>query len=83
MIKLLLVELHTLDLLRNFAIFTLYSGVINKAKLAVEEAFILFRDHLVFTKTRLLILTPLKPNFYIVKLGFTWVFIIFLILLRK
>ena len=31
------------------------------------------------TKTRLYIFDPLKPHFYIVKLGFTGVFIIFLI----
>ena len=29
------------------------------------------------------ILTPLKPHFYTVKLGFTGVYIIFLILLKK
>ena len=31
------------------------------------------------TKTCLYIFDPLKPHFYIVKLGFTWVFIMFLI----
>ena len=31
------------------------------------------------TKTAYIILTPLKPQFYIVKLGFTGVYIIFLI----
>ena len=35
------------------------------------------------TKTRLYNLDPLKPNFYIVKLGFTGVYIIFLILLKN
>ena len=30
-----------------------------------------------------IILTPLKPHFYIVKLGFTWVYIIFLISAQK
>ena len=32
-----------------------------------------------FTKTRLFNVGPLKPHFYIVKLGFTGVYIIFLI----
>ena len=35
------------------------------------------------TKTRLYNFDPLKPQFYIVKLGFTGVYIIFLILLKK
>ena len=35
------------------------------------------------TKTRLYNFDPLKPHFYIVKLGFTWVYIIFLILLQN
>ena len=35
------------------------------------------------TKTRLYISDPLKPHFYIVKLGFTGVYIIFLILLKN
>ena len=35
------------------------------------------------TKTRLYNSDPLKPHFYIVKLGFTGVYIIFLILLKK
>ena len=35
--------------------------------------------HILITKTCLYIFDPLKPHFYIVKLGFTGVFIIFLI----
>ena len=35
------------------------------------------------TKTRLYDFDPLKPHFYIVKLGFTGVYIIFLILLKN
>ena len=35
------------------------------------------------TKTRLYNFDPLKPHFYIVKLGFTGVYIIFLILLKN
>ena len=35
------------------------------------------------TKTRLYIFDPLKPHFYIVKLGFTGVYIIFLIFAQK
>ena len=35
--------------------------------------------NLAFTKTCLYNFDPLKPHFYIVKLGFTWVYIIFLI----
>ena len=35
------------------------------------------------TKTGLYNFDPLKPHFYIVKLGFTGVYIIFLILLKK
>ena len=37
----------------------------------------------IITKTRLYNFDPLKPHFYIVKLGFTRVYIIFLILLKK
>ena len=35
------------------------------------------------TKTRLYNLDPLKPHFYMVKLGFTGVYIIFLISVQK
>ena len=35
------------------------------------------------TKTRLCNVDPLKPHFYIVKLGFTWVYISFLFLLKN
>ena len=35
------------------------------------------------TKTRLYNFDPLKPHFYIVKLGFTGVYIIFLLLLKN
>ena len=35
------------------------------------------------TKTRLYNFDPLKPHYYIVKLGFTWVYIIFLISAQK
>ena len=35
------------------------------------------------TKTRLYNFDPLKPHFYIIKLGFTGVYIIFLILLKQ
>ena len=35
------------------------------------------------TKTSLYNFDPLEPHFYIVKLGFTWVYIIFLVLLRN
>ena len=35
------------------------------------------------TKKRLYNFDPLKPHFYIVKLGFTWVYVIFLILLKN
>ena len=37
----------------------------------------------IITKTRLYNFDPLKPDFYIVKLGFTGVYIIFLISARK
>ena len=37
----------------------------------------------VIMKTRLYNFDPLKPQFYIVNLGFTGVYIIFLILLKK
>ena len=39
--------------------------------------------HLNITKTCLYYLDPLKPHFYIVKLGFTGVYIIFLFLLKN
>ena len=35
------------------------------------------------TKTRLYNFNPLKPHFYMEKLGFTWVFIIVLIAAQK
>ena len=38
---------------------------------------------LFITKTRLYNFDPLKPHFYIVKLGFTGVYIIFLILVEN
>ena len=41
------------------------------------------RDPLAITKTRLYNFDPLKPHFYIVKLGFTGVYIIFLISAQK
>ena len=37
----------------------------------------------IITKTRLYTFDPLKPNFYVVKLGFTGVHINFLILLKN
>ena len=37
----------------------------------------------IITKTCLYNIDPLKPNFYVVKLGFTWVYIIFLISAQK
>ena len=37
----------------------------------------------IITKTCLYNIDPLKPHFYIVKLGFTGVYIIFLILLKN
>ena len=37
------------------------------------------KNNATITKTRLYNFDPLKPNFYIVKLGFTGVYIIFLI----
>ena len=43
----------------------------------------LYAGLLNITKTRLYNLTPLKPFFYIVKLRFTKVYIIFLILIKK
>ena len=39
-------------------------------------------SHHTITKTRLYDFDPLKPHFYIVKLGFTGVYLIFLILLK-
>ena len=39
----------------------------------------LLKLHFIIMKTRLYNLDPLKPHFYIVKLGFTGVYIIFLI----
>ena len=44
---------------------------------------LIIQFRLIITKTRLYNFNPLKPHFYIVKLGFTGVYIIFLILLKK
>ena len=41
------------------------------------------RNFVNITKTRLYNFDPLKPHFYIVKLGFTGVYIIFLFLLKS
>ena len=38
-----------------------------------------FHSHVIITKTRLYNFDPHKPHFYIVKLGFTGVYIMFLI----
>ena len=40
-------------------------------------------DHIFITKTRLYNFDPLKPHFYIVKLGFTGVYLVFLFLLKN
>ena len=47
--------------------------------LAAEKLFYLFSvvaDEQIITKTYLYNFDPLKPNFYIVQMGFTWVYII-------
>ena len=41
------------------------------------------QEILPITKTYLYNFYPLKPHFHIVKLGFTWVYIIFLFLLKN
>ena len=50
---------------------------------AVLDTSIISKNGLPFTKTRLYYFDPLKPLFYIVKLGFTEVYIIFLISAQK
>ena len=45
--------------------------------------FLPFLQLVIITKTRLYYFDPLKPHFYIVKLGFTGVYIIFLIFAQK
>ena len=46
-------------------------------KLTYTLLVFLLRKTYVITKTCLYNADPLKPHFYIVKLGFTWVYIIF------
>ena len=51
--------------------------------LATSDASSKLFSQFFITKTRLYNFDPLKPHFYIVKLGFTGVYIIFLILLKN
>ena len=44
-----------------------------------EERYLVYISVIIITKTYLYNFDPLKPHFYIVKLGFTGVYIIFLI----
>ena len=55
----------------------------NTAALAVSVLKFISSSLSTITKTRLYNVYPLKPNFYIVKLGFTGVYIIFLISAQK
>ena len=56
---------------------------IEKPKIKSQLSYPLgYRGLQFITKTRLYDFNPLKPHFYIVKLGFTGVYIIFLILLK-
>ena len=63
-----------------------------KHKISKEVNFCIFQfcayvhcsqGSLLITKTRLYNFNPLKPHFYIVKLGFTWVYIIFSYFVKK
>ena len=58
------------------ALFSLKNKKKNTIKLVLSK-------YLFITKTRLYNSDPLKPHFYIVKLGFTGVYIIFLISAQK
>ena len=56
----------------------------NSALIPKPAPYLRFKNYKTFiTKTRLYNFDPLKPNFYIVKLGFTGVYIIFLIFAQK
>ena len=59
--------------LNSYAV-TLYSDAVTNYKYIFSP----HRGHLTITKTCLYNFDPLKPHFYIVKLGFTGVYIIFL-----
>ena len=54
----------------------------NTLLFSIHKAVITLRGYLI-TKTRLYTFDPLEPHFYIVKLGLTGVYIIFLILLKS
>ena len=54
-----------------------------KMKEKMHYAYLLLGSKTIITKTCLYNLDPLKPHFYIVKLGFTGVYIIFLISTQK
>ena len=61
----------------NICFLTLSEGLKNEFESATVNEPLVFE--LCITKTRLYNFDPLKPHFYIVKLGFTGVYIIFLI----
>ena len=50
-----------------------------RACLSGKTTFVRWGFYITITKTRLYSFDPLKPHFYVVKLGFTGVYIIFLI----
>ena len=52
---------------------------VSSAELAKKVVKVKIRERPIITKTYLYNFDPLKPHFYIVKLGFTGVYIIFLI----
>ena len=60
--------------------------MVNRNKSEDVEIYELQREEMylfIITKTRLYNFDPLKPHFYIVKLGFTGVYIIFIISAKK
>ena len=54
-----------------------------EASLQITKLLVILPMHVTSTKTCLYNVDPLKPHFYIVKLGFTGVYIIFLISAQK
>ena len=65
---------HKDDCLMEIKAFVYYDSIVNKTYVVLKWC---------ITKTRLYNDDPLKPHFYIVKLGFIGVYIIFLISAQK
>ena len=76
---------YTILLFTEFELLMLHNNILKISEKNVQAELVenLHPSYLPITKTGLYNSHPLKPHFYIVKLGFTGVYIIFLILLKN